>query len=43
MTYRAWMRARQLLTEERFGAAIRETQQAEEDEFARAARLAPRG
>jgi hypothetical protein len=43
MTWRAWMRARQLLTEERFGVAIREMEAAEADAFAKAAQHAPRG
>jgi hypothetical protein len=43
MTYPEWMAARQLLTEERFGALIRQSQKDEADEFTRAARLAPRG
>lgn len=36
MTFRQWMNARQLLTEEFFGVLIRQNIQAEDDEFARA-------
>jgi hypothetical protein len=36
MTFRQWMAARQLLTEEFFGVLIRQQRQAEDDEFTRA-------